>query len=74
MAVPKTTIYEDRNLMVFEDDIWFAKQPGIVDPEPETLLAKEIPDDLFRFCIPPPDPTHVVTAYFSGVNVGHSAI
>lgn len=72
MAVPKTAVYENGNLLLEENKIWVAFDIVVATPAGDSIFLEDLNElELRRFVILGADFTHDLTAFFFCEYVGH---
>jgi hypothetical protein len=51
MAMPKTPVNEDGNLLAWKHEIWFAEHTRVSSPTADSILAKERDHPKFRVTV-----------------------
>lgn len=73
MAMPEAPVNKDYSLPAWQDEIGLAREPAIVNPEPEAECVKPPADDQFRFCVRAPDRSHIPATGGRIVNISQGS-
>ena len=71
MAMPKTTVYENNSIVLWEDDVRLSRKPGIVLSVTESLRKKIFSDQFFRFRVFPMNSGHIIAALLRCMHICH---
>lgn len=71
VPVPETSMRKQNRAKLRKDEIGFAGQPALMEPEPETRRMKPPPENHFRLGVGAPDAGHHPASDFNGYDVSH---
>jgi len=66
MSVPEASVHKNTGTIFPQHDVRLARQPGVIEPIPESPTPQKFPDKNLRFGIPAPYCRHIVVALFYG--------
>ena len=72
MSMPEASIHQNAGTILSEHNIWFSRQPWMIEPIPESPSPQELPDKNLRFGILASDCRHIMVALLYGHFIWHT--